>query len=395
MRMTSFTDCGQLHRERLARLRRIDFALELPGGSVPLERAVPRFPYVPADRLTLDQRCREAYSIQVQGLARRMEAANIRKLVIGVSGGLDSTHALIVAAKAVDRLRLPRANVLGYTLPGFATTARTHGDAVRLMQALGVSAREIDIRPAAMRMLEDIEHPCARGEALYDVTFENVQAGERSSHLFRLANLHGALVVGTSDLSELALGYTTYGVGDHMSHYAVNASVPKTLIRHLVRWVAESGELEGPIAAILAHILQTPISPELIPQGDDTQPQSAEKSVGPYELQDFNLYYVSRFGFRPSKVAFLARHAWSKREQGSWPESIPASERHEYDLPAIKAWLEVFLYRFFQSSQYKRSAMPNGPKVGSGGSLSPRSDWRAPSDASADVWIEELRNNVP
>ena len=395
MRTTSFGDCVQLHREPLARLRRVRFDLELPGGRVPLERAVARYPYVPTDPQTLDERCREVYSIQVQGLARRMQATNISKLVIGVSGGLDSTHALIVATKAVDQLRLPRANVLAYTLPGFATSQRTHDDALELMRELDITAREIDIRPSAMQLFKDIDHPFARGEPLYDVTFENVQAGERTSHLFRLANLHGALVVGTSDLSELALGYTTYGVGDQMSHYAVNASVPKTLIRHLIRWTARSGQFGDAVARTLTHILSTRISPELVPQADDTQPQAAEATVGPYELQDFYLYYVSRFGFRPSKVAFLAHHAWSQRERGSWPDSVPDSERREYDLPTIKKWLEVFLRRFFALSQFKRSAMPNGPKIGSGGSLSPRSDWRAPSDANADVWLDELRNHVP
>jgi NAD+ synthase (glutamine-hydrolysing) len=395
MRMTSFSDCVQLHREPLGRLRRVSFDLQLPQGPVPLERVIARYPYVPTDAHSLSERCREAYSIQVQGLVRRMEATNTLKLVIGVSGGLDSTHALIIAAKAVDQLRLSRANVLGYSLPGFATSSRTRDDALTLMKELGVFAGEIDIRPSAMQLLRDIEHPFARGTAQYDVTFENVQAGQRASHLFRLANLHSALVVGTSDLSELALGYTTYGVGDHMSHYAVNASVPKTLIRHLVRWIAHSGQFDDPVARTLNHILETPASPELVPQADDTQPQAAEATVGPYELQDFYLYYVSRYGFRPSKVAYLAHHAWSNRARGGWPQSIPEADRHEYDLPTIKRWLEVFLRRFFESSQFKRSAMPNGPKVGSGGSLSPRSDWRAPSDARADVWLDELRSHVP
>ena len=395
MRMTSFNDCTQLQRASVARLRRISFDLDLPTGSVPLERAVERFPYVPTDPATLDVRCREACAIQVQGLARRMEATGIQRLVIGVSGGLDSTLALLVATKVVDELGLPRANVLGYTLPGFATSRRTHADALRLMHELGVTAREIDIRPSAMQMFRDIDHPYAHGEEQYDVTFENVQAGERTSHLFRLANLHGALVVGTSDLSELALGYTTYGVGDHMSHYAVNSSVPKTLIRHLIRWTAQTGQFGESVGRTLLAILQTRISPELVPQADEKQTQAAEATVGPYELQDFFLYYVSRFGFRPSKVAFLARHAWSQRDRGTWPASIPLDERRTYDLPSIKHWLEVFVRRFFESSQFKRSAMPNGPKVGSGGSLSPRSDWRAPSDARADAWLEELRKNVP
>jgi NAD+ synthase (glutamine-hydrolysing) len=395
MRTTSFSDCVALHRERASRMRRIPFDLTQPAGPVSLQRAVARYPYVPSDPASLDERCREAYQIQVQGLARRMEAAGIRKLVIGVSGGLDSTQTLIVAAKAVDRLGLPRANVLGYTLPGFATTRRSHDNALQVMHAFGVTAGEIDIRPSATQMLQDIDHPYAHGEARYDVTFENVQAGDRASHLFRLANLHGALVVGTSDLSEIALGYATYGVGDHMSHYNVNASVPKTLIQHLIRWVVRTGEFEPAVAQVLSQVLATRMSPELIPEVGGGPPQSAEATVGPYDLQDFNLYYLSRFGFRPSKVAFLAHHAWSRRDRGSWPDSISESDRHEYDLPTIKRWLEVFLRRFFETSQFKRSAMPNGPKVGSGGSLSPRSDWRAPSDARADVWIEELLAHVP
>jgi NAD+ synthase (glutamine-hydrolysing) len=392
-RLTSFNDCVQLHREHITRLRRVGFDLELPAVPVPLERNVARFPYVPSDPQTLGERCREVCQIQVQGLVRRMDATGIRKPVIGVSGGLDSTQALLVAAKAVDQLGLPRSNVLAFTLPGPATSARTHENALRLMQALNVTAHEIDIAPSVMRMLRDIEHPYAKGEKVYDVTFENVQAGERTSHLFRLANLHSGLVVGTSDLSEIALGYTTYGVGDHMSHYAVNASVPKTLVRHLIRWMASSGGLEPAATGVLADVLGTRISPELVPNAADTGPQSAEAIVGPYELQDFNLYYISRFGFRPSKVAFLAQHAWSDRNRGAWPETVPRSERRDYDLAAIRKWLEVFLKRFFETSQFKRSALPNGPKVGSGGSLSPRGDWRAPSDARAEVWLEELARN--
>ena len=395
MRLTSFSDCVQLHRERIARLRRIGVDLELPTGSVPLARRVARFPYVPADPRSLDERCREVYQIQVQGLARRMDATGIRKPVIGVSGGLDSTQALIVAAKAVDQLGVPRSNVLAFTLPGLATSARTHASALRLMRALNVTAHEIDIGPSVMQMLRDIDHPYARGEKVYDLTFENVQAGERTSHLFRLANRHGGLVVGTSDLSELALGYTTYGVGDQMSHYAVNASVPKTLIRHLIRWMISSGELDGAANDVLKDILATPIGPELVPAAPEAGPQSAEATVGPYELQDFNLYYISRFGFRPSKIAFLAQHAWSDRNRGTWPPMVPAGERREYDLATLRKWLEVFLTRFIQTSQFKRSALPNGPKVGSGGSLSPRGDWRAPSDARAQAWLDELARNVP
>jgi NAD+ synthase (glutamine-hydrolysing) len=395
MRTTSFGDCVELHHQRLTRLRRVPFALEAPDGPVALERKVTRFPYVPSDPQTLDERCREVYEIQVQGLVRRMEATGIEKLVIGVSGGLDSTQALIVAAKATDQLQLPRSHVLAFTLPGFATRARSKDDALRLMNALGVQAGEIDIRPSARQMLQDIGHAYAEGEPLYDVTFENVQAGERTSHLFRLANLHRALVVGTSDLSELALGYTTYGVGDHMSHYAVNASVPKTLIRHLIRWIAESAQFVPAAGAILEEILAAPASPELIPGAEDTVPEAAEALVGPYELQDFNLYYISRFGFRPSKVAFLAHHAWSDKSRGDWPATVVRLDRHEYDLATLRKWLAVFLRRFFGTSQFKRSALPNGPKVGSGGSLSPRGDWRAPSDASAAAWLDELDENVP
>jgi NAD+ synthase (glutamine-hydrolysing) len=395
MRLTSFSDCVQLHRESAARWRRVDFDLDIPRGRIALEREVPRFPYVPSDPATLDERCREVYDIQVQGLARRLEATGIERPVIGISGGLDSTQALIIAAKAMDRLGLARSNILAFTLPGLATSERTHANSLRLMQALNVTAREIDIGPSVMQMLRDLDHPYARGEKIFDVTFENVQAGERASHLFRLANLHGGLVVGTSDLSELALGYTTYGVGDQMSHYAVNTSVPKTLVRHLIRWVAASGELGDPVVQVLRDILATRISPELVPEVEAAGLQSAEAIVGPYELQDFNLYCISRFGFRPSKVAFLAMHAWSDRERGAWPAAIPPEERREYDLPTIRKWLEVFLRRFFETSQFKRSALPNGPKVGSGGSLSPRGDWRAPSDARAEAWLDELARNVP
>ena len=395
MRMTSFGDCIELHRDRISGLRRIDCDLEMPEGAVPLERPIARFPYVPSDPANLDERCREVYNIQVQGLAHRMQATGIDKLLVGVSGGLDSTQALLVAAKVIDTLKLPRANVLAFTLPGFATGERTHRNASRLMAALRVNAREIDIRPSARQMLADLGHPYARGEPVYDVTFENVQAGERTSHLFRLANFYDGLVVGTSDLSELALGYTTYGVGDHMSHYAVNASVPKTLVRHLIDWVARTGQFEMEVVQTLQDILATRISPELIPAAGGEGAQAAESVVGPYELQDFNLYYLSRFGFRPSKVAFLAQHAWSHASGGEWPQSVAPAERHEYDLVTIRNWLEVFIARFFASSQFKRSALPNGPKVGSGGSLSPRADWRAPSDASAAAWLDELKRNVP
>jgi NAD+ synthase (glutamine-hydrolysing) len=398
MRMTSFNDTVHDHYEQLARIRRIPFEFKVPKGATELKRPVQRFPYVPSDPAVLDQRCYEIYNIQVHSLMKRLTAAGIEKVVIGVSGGLDSTQALIVAARTMDRLKLPRAHILGYTMPGFATSRQTNQNAHRLMAALKVSAQEIDIRPSCMQAFQDIKHPYAEGQAVYDVTFENVQAGERTSHLFRLANLNQAIVLGTGDLSELALGWTTYGVGDHMSHYNVNASVPKTLIQHLIRWVIKTDQFDAATGVVLQSILDTEISPELVPdeQGVDTVPaQKTESVIGPYELQDFNLYYVLRFGFRPSKVAFLAYQAWADRRQGLWPPFLPEDKRHEYDLPAIKKWLEVFLFRFFKISQFKRSALPNAPKVGSGGSLSPRSDWRAPSDSEAAAWLDELKENVP
>ncbi|HZL95598.1 MAG TPA: NAD(+) synthase, partial [Vicinamibacterales bacterium] len=395
MRMTSFTDCAAAHRDRVAGLRRIEFALDVPAEELPMIRDVPRFPYVPADPATLDARCYEAYNIQVQGLMQRLVATGIEKVVIGVSGGLDSTHALLVCTKTMARLGLPRANVLAYMLPGFATSEVTRERARRLIRSLGVSSAEIDIRPSARQMLADIDHPYARGEELYDVTFENVQAGERTSHLFRLANRHGGLVVGTSDLSELALGYTTYGVGDQMAHYDVNASVPKTLVQHLVRWVIATGQTDVDTIEVLRAIVDAEFSAELVPGTHGRGALAAEATVGPYELQDFNLYYLSRYGFRPSRIACLAHHAWGDPTRGSWPQTIPDAMRHAYDLKTVKKWLGVFLLRFFEQSQFKRSAMPNAPKVGSGGSLSPRADWRAPSDASAAVWLEELRTHVP
>jgi NAD+ synthase (glutamine-hydrolysing) len=258
-----------------------------------------------------------------------------------------------------------------------------------------VTASEIDIRPAATRMLEDLGHPAARGEPVYDVAYENVQAGLRTDYLFRLANRHGGLVVGTGDLSELALGWCTYGVGDQMSHYNVNGSVAKTLIQHLIRWVAHRGIVSPEASQVLETILATEISPELVPAGATGAIQSTQSVVGPYPLQDFSLYYVTRYGLRPSKVAFLAWHAWKDAEAGAWPPHYPDDARIAYDLPVIKRWLETFLVRFFTTSQYKRSALPNGPKVISGGALSPRGDWRAPSDGDATTWVEELRANVP
>jgi NAD+ synthase (glutamine-hydrolysing) len=369
MRQNSFGEAALRHQENVRRFRTIDFSLPAPRGRLDLARKIDPLPYVPSDPKTRDARCEEVFRIQVNGLLTRMRATGSKKLVIGVSGGLDSTHALLVCARTMDQLKLPRKNILAYTLPGFATSSRTKNQAWQLMRAIGCTAEEIDIKPSCMQMLKDIGHPFAKGRKVYDIAFENVQAGERTSHLFRLANHHGAMVVGTGDLSELALGWSTYGVGDHMSHYNPNGSVPKTLVKFLVAWVAESDELGADVKRALRRVLETEISPELIPGKHST-----ESAVGPYELQDFNLYHVLRFGYAPTKIAFLARHAW----------------RGKYRLREIKKWLGVFLKRFFETSQYKRSAVPNSPKVGSGGSLSPRSDWRAPADGNASAWLENL-----
>jgi len=382
-------------RRNPAEYRIVGFRLDPPAGDIGVARTIERYPFVPADADRLEQDCYEAYNIQVSGLAQRLRATGIRRVVIGVSGGLDSTHALIVCARAVDLLELPRGNILGYTMPGFATSAHTKSNAIALMKALGVTWEELDIRPAAERMLADIEHPFARGEPVYDLTFENVQAGLRTDYLFRLANQHNGIVIGTGDLSELALGWCTYGVGDQMSHYNVNAGVPKTLIQHLIRWVISSQQFKPDVAATLDAILSTEISPELVPAKDGETPQSTEAHIGPYALQDFNLYYTLRHGFVPSKIAFLALHAWGDVAQGDWPPGFPPERRGAYDLPTIRKWLEVFLRRFFAFSQFKRSAMPNGPKVSAGGSLSPRGDWRAPSDGNANAWLAELDRNVP
>jgi NAD+ synthase (glutamine-hydrolysing) len=388
MRTNTFSQAMHRQHEALERFRTVRFSLPLPLDEVlPLARGYERYPYVPSDPLTRDERCREVYEIQVQGLVKRLRAIGSDKVVIGISGGLDSTQALIVCARAMDVMGLPRSNILAYTMPGFATGERTLDQARRLMAAAGTTAQEIDIRPSCLQMLKDIGHPFAEGKPVYDVTFENVQAGERTSHLFRLANLHAAPVVGTSDLSELALGWCTYGVGDHMAHYHVNASVPKTLIQYLIRYVARTGLLGSHLSAVLEDVLATPISPELVP--GKTELQSTEAVVGPYELQDFNLYYILRFGYLPTKVGFLAWSAWRDRTLGTWPE-IPEHARNQYDIAQIKKWLGVFVRRFFQLSQYKRSAMPNGPKVGSGGSLSPRSDWRAPRDSEASAWLADV-----
>ncbi|HME49085.1 NAD(+) synthase, partial [Mycobacterium sp.] len=383
LRMGTFDDNRIRHREVADSFRRIEFRLDPPTGDIGLRRDVERFPFVPADPLRLQQDCYEGYNIQVAGLEQRLRALNYPKLVIGVSGGLDSTHALIVAARAMDRENRPRSDILAFTLPGFATGERTKGNAIRLARALGVTFEEIDIRPTATLMLQEIGHPFARGEEVYDVTFENVQAGLRTDYLFRIANQRGGIVLGTGDLSELALGWSTYGVGDQMSHYNVNSGVPKTLIQHLIRWVISAGQFDREVGEVLQSVLDTEITPELVPAGDDEEIQRSEAKVGPYSLQDFSLFHVLRYGFTPSKIAFLAWHAWSDPKRGTWPPGFPADERPSYSLKEIRHWLQVFVQRFYSFSQFKRSALPNGPKVSAGGSLSPRGDWRAPSDMSA------------
>ena len=385
------------------RFRTVDLTLEPPTGDLGLRRKVDRFPFVPDDEARLALDCYEAYNIQVSGLEQRLRAIATDtwqpKIVIGVSGGLDSTHALIVAAKAMDRLGRPRTDIVGFTMPGFATSEGTKSNAIHLMESLGITWEELDIRPAATQMLQDLGHPFGRGEEVYDVTFENVQAGLRTDYLFRAANQRGGIVLGTGDLSELALGWCTYGVGDQMSHYGVNSGVPKTLMQHLIRWVVSSGQFDdtnsgGDVNGTLTEILDQEISPELVPAKAGEKIQSTEDSVGPYALQDFTLYHVLRRGYRPSKIAFLALHAWSDAEAGDWPAGYPESRRAAYDLATIRHWMGVFVQRFF-SNQFKRSALPNGPKVVAGGSLSPRGDWRMPSDVTGRAWLEELRSNVP
>ncbi|WP_408988077.1 NAD(+) synthase [Sphingomonas sp. SUN019] len=395
LRTGTFNDAAALAHHPETRFRRIAFDHKPDFADIGLRRDIRRFPFVPDTPERLDADCYEAFNIQVEGLTKRLVATGSQRLVIGVSGGLDSTHALIVAAKALDRLDRPRTDILGVTMPGFATSDGTKSNAWTLMRALGVSAEEIDIRPAARRMLEDIGHPFGDGEPQYDVTFENVQAGLRTDYLFRLANQRHGIVVGTGDLSELALGWCTYGVGDHMSHYGVNAGVPKTLIQFLIRWAIATDQYDRETDTVLEAILNTEISPELVPAGADGAIQSTESKIGPYALNDFFTHYVIRRGLAPSKIAFLAWHAWRDAAAGNWPAGYPENGRAAYEIETITHWLERFLTRFFQTSQFKRSALPNGPKVSAGGALSPRGDWRAPSDGTAAAWLAELTQNGP
>ncbi|MCA0295477.1 MAG: NAD(+) synthase [Actinobacteria bacterium] len=392
LRQGTFDDNRRTHAERVGEYRTVTFPLEPPTGDLGLRRTLARFPFVPADAARLAQDCYEAYNIQVSGLEQRLRAIGQPKIVIGVSGGLDSTHALIVAARAMDRLGRPRTDILAFTMPGFATSAHTKGNATALATALGVTFAELDITETARLMLDRMDHPFADGEPVYDVTFENVQAGLRTDYLFRLANQRNGIVLGTGDLSELALGWCTYGVGDQMSHYNVNGGVPKTLMQHLIRWVISSAQFEDAVSVTLQAILDTEITPELVPVGEGETPQSTQAKIGPYALQDNTLFQVLRHGMRPSKIAFLQWHAWRDADAGAWPEGFPHDERTAYDLATIKKWLGVFCSRFFGFAQFKRSALPNGPKVVRGGSLSPRGDWRAPSDTSAALWLADLEN---
>jgi NAD+ synthase (glutamine-hydrolysing) len=390
IRNGTFRDAARNHAANLRR-RRISFvaAPEL-NAKLPLARRIDRFPFVPDDDALLDHDCFEAYSIQVQGLRRRLEASGVKKAVIGVSGGLDSTQALLVAVRAFDLMGAKRTNIIGVTMPGFATTDGTKSKAHALMKELGIDAREIDIKPMANQMLADLGHPFAKGKKVYDITFENVQAGLRTDYLFRLANKEGGMVVGTGDLSELALGWCTYGVGDHMSHYNVNGAVAKTLIQHLIRWSAASGHYSESAAKVMREILEQEISPELVPAGADGRMQSTEDTIGPYNLHDFFLNQVIRWGASPSRIAYLAHAAWGDAKAGEWPTHTALKDQVAYDMPTIVKWLEVFTKRFFLTSQFKRSAVPNGPKVTSGGALSPRGDWRMPSDSSAAPWLEDI-----
>ncbi|WP_315035727.1 NAD(+) synthase [Actinomyces oris] len=398
---TTFTDPAAFRRIRISAAD-----LAAPRTDIGLRRRVDRFPFVPDDPARLAQDCYEAYNIQVAALVQRLGAIGNPKIVIGVSGGLDSTHALIVAARAMDRLGRPRSDIHAITMPGFATSAGTRRNAEDLAVGLGCTFEELDIRATATQMLTEMGHPYgeyartgalpdgASERDLYDVTFENVQAGLRTDFLFRIANHRGGIVLGTGDLSELALGWCTFGVGDQMAHYGVNAGIPKTLIQHLIRWVVAEELFDDAVGRTLLSILDTEISPELVPAEAGGAIQSTQAKIGPYALQDFTLWHVLRRGSRPSRIAFLALLAWRDADAGDWPEGLPSSEKVAYDLPEIRRWLELFHRRFF-TNQFKRSTLPNGPKVVAGGSLSPRGDWRMPSDAAATAWLAELERNVP
>ncbi len=394
LQMGTFADCAAMTGAQDRAWRSISFELAPPATDLGLLRPLSRFPFVPADPAKLEQDCFEAFAIQVSALKQRLKSCKAAGMVIGVSGGLDSTHALLVAVRTADELGWPRTAIRGYTMPGFGTTGQTLASANALMEHLGIQRETLDIRPAASLMLQTIGHPFASGEPVHDITFENVQAGLRTDFLFRLANQHNSIVIGTGDLSELALGWCTYGVGDQMAHYNVNAGLPKTLIQHLIRWCIASGHFPAEVCSVLGTVLATEISPELIPAAEGSS-QSTEDTIGPYALHDFTLYHVLRHGFGPTRIAFMAEQVWQNAEQGAWPPGFLPQDRKSYSLAVIRKWLKVFMFRFFTTSQFKRSAMPNGPKVMAGGSLSPRGDWRAPSDGNATLWLKELDEHVP
>lgn len=395
LRRGVFNACAKKERvEENQTWRRIGVHIDPCQEDLGLRRPLSRFPFMATRRDRLEAECSEAFSIQVSALKQRLVTCGARSMVIGVSGGLDSTLALLVAVRTADVLGWSRQAVLGYTMPGFGTTETTKTNATALMEELGVSANVLDICSTAEVMLREMRHPFALGKAVYDITFENVQAGLRTDFLFRLANYHNGIVIGTGDLSELALGWCTYGVGDQMSHYSVNAGLPKTFIQSLVRWCSAGDYFTQPVRERLKNVLQTEISPELLPVGENGS-QRTEDIIGPYALHDFTLYYVLRYGFSPTRIAFMAEQAWHDVHKGEWCYGFPLHERRAYTLAEIRHWLKIFLQRFFTNSQFKRSALPNAPKVMSAGSLSPRGDWRVPSDSQARLWLEDLENHVP
>jgi len=352
-------------------LRTLHFALgESPIVAIPpgLRRpALAQTPFVPANPEQRAKHCQEIFSIQATGLAKRLKHTGSKQVTLGLSGGLDSTLALLVIIRAFDILNLPHKGIVAVTMPGFGTTSRTRDNAERLANLLDVTLRQISIRDAVRQHFQDIGHP----ETLHNVVYENSQARERTQILMDVANQIGGFVVGTGDLSELALGWATFN-GDHMSMYHVNAGVPKTLVRYLIEWAADS-EFSGAVTEVLRDINATPITPELLPLGEgDKLQQETESSIGPYVLHDFFLFYAVRYGFSPRKVFFLAQQTFTAK----------------YTAPEILRWLTLFYQRFF-AQQYKRSAMPDGPKVGTV-ALSPRGDWRMPSDASSALWLAEL-----
>lgn len=367
MHTTTFADCAANECKEITIEPIPDdlYCSDETQGPAQLLRTIDPRPFVPTEDAAIDMRCDEITNIQVAGLAKRLDAINCKSLVVGISGGLDSTLALLVAVKTFDRLNLDRKGIVGITMPGFGTTSRTHGNAVALMEELGVTVREISIADAVNQHFSDIGHDAS----VHDVTYENSQARERTQILMDVANQTGGIVLGTGDLSELALGWATYN-GDHMSMYGVNAGVPKTLVKYLVNYFAIQHPEGSRIRLLLLDIINTPISPELIPADEQGNiKQKTEDLVGPYELHDFFLYYMLRYGFTPERIYYLARHAFTPKE---------------YDSETIKHWLAIFMRRFF-NQQFKRSCLPDGPKVGSV-CLSPRGDWRMPSDASSALW---------